>query len=163
MSHYPLPPKHILSLLRKGVVIPAHPLALNSSRKLDEIRQQALTRYYIAAGAGGVAVGVHTTHFEIHDPKISLYEPVLKLASEVVDEGERKVGRPIIKVAGIVGPTSQAVKEAKIASDMGYHAGLVCLSALKGSTTDRLIAHCEKIAEYLPIFGFYPLDAGCRR
>ncbi|MEM2500985.1 MAG: dihydrodipicolinate synthase family protein, partial [Candidatus Bathyarchaeia archaeon] len=93
MSHYPLPPKHILSLLRKGVVIPAHPLALNSSRKLDEIRQQALTRYYIAAGAGGVAVGVHTTQFEIHDPKISLYEPVLKLASEVVDEGERKVGR----------------------------------------------------------------------
>lgn len=155
MSRYPLPPKHILSLLRKGVVIPAHPLALTPDRKLDEKRQQALTRYYIAAGAGGVAVGVHTTQFEIHNPKIGLYKPILKMASEVVDECSSKVGRSIIKVSGIFGPTDQAVEEAKIAADMGYHAGLVCLSALKGASTDKLISHCRKIAEYLPIFGFY--------
>src|SRR6202047_2389738 len=103
-------------LLRKGVVIPAHPLALTAGRKLDERRQRALTRYYLAAGARGVAVGVHTTQFAIHDPKIGLYRPVLELAMEELGSGNA------IRVAGIVGRTPQAVLEARLAAELGYHA-----------------------------------------
>jgi len=155
MDRYPFPPKHILSILRKGVVIPAHPLALTADRKLDYTRQSAITRYYIAAGAGGIAIGVHTTQFEIHDPKIALYKPLLSLTSEVIDECSRKISRPIIKIAGICGSTNQAIQEAKLASDMGYHAGLLSLSALKNFSYDDLVLHSKKIAEFLPIFGFY--------
>ena len=103
--------------LRKGVVIPAHPLALTAGRKLDERRQRALTRYYLAAGAGGVAVGVHTTQFAIHDPKVGLYRPVLELAAEEL-KGSRAV-----RIAGIAGDTPQAVGEAELARGLGYHAG----------------------------------------
>src|SRR5262244_2545712 len=100
--------------LRTGVVIPAHPLALTAERKLDERRQRALTRYYLAAGAGGVALGVHTTQFEIRDPRIGLYEPVLQLAMEEMR------GRDVVKVAGIAGKTPQAVREAEFAAATGY-------------------------------------------
>ena len=116
--------------LQKGQVIPAHPLALTAGLKLDERRQRALTRYYCAAGAGGVAVGVHTTQFELHQPQYGLLEPVLELASATVDEQLRQSPRPFVKVAGIVGDTRQAVREAEVALAHGYDAGLLGLRAL---------------------------------
>src|SRR5437016_14565208 len=106
--------------LSRGVVIPAHPLALNANRQLDERRQRALTRYYIAAGVGGLAVGVHTTQFEIREPQVGLFEPVLKLAAEEMN----RANRPLVRIAGVCGKTAQAVKEAHIAKELGYHAGL---------------------------------------
>ena len=135
--------------LRRGVVIPAHPLALNANRKLDERRQRALTRYYLAAGSGGVAVGVHTTQFEIRDPKVGLYDPVLRLAMEEMRSTDA------IRVAGIVGPTPQALKEAELAAEIGYHAGLLSLAALRHATVPELVTHVRAVASVIPVFGFY--------
>ncbi len=142
-------------MLRAGMVIPAHPLALTEELKLDERRQRALTRYYLAAGAGGIAVGVHTTQFEIHDKKVGLYRPVLELASATVAECERRLPYPVVKVAGIVGRTQQAVEEASIAADLGYHAGLLSLSAFKDATDDEMVRHAKEISAVIPLFGFY--------
>jgi dihydrodipicolinate synthase/N-acetylneuraminate lyase len=133
--------------LREGVVIPAHPLALTAARKLDERRQRALTRYYRAAGAGGVAVGVHTTQFAIRD--VGLYQPVLEIAAEEVRDTE------LIKVAGVVGHTPQAVKEAECAASLGYHAALLSLGALRDATIPELLEHTRTIAQIMPVFGFY--------
>ncbi len=135
--------------LQKGVVIPAHPLALTKDRKLDERRQRALTRYYQAAGAGGVAVGVHTTQFEIREPRFGLFEPVLQLAMEELR------GSDAIKVAGIVGCTPQAVREAEFAARCGYDAGLLSLGALREAPIADMLAHARAVAEVIPLFGFY--------
>jgi dihydrodipicolinate synthase/N-acetylneuraminate lyase len=135
--------------LRKGVVIPAHPLALTAGRKLDERRQRALTRYYLAAGAGGVAVAVHTTQFAIHGPEVGLYRPVLELAMEELRSADA------IRVAGIVGATGPALREARLARDLGYHAGLVSFAALPRATEGQLLEHVRAIAEVIPVFGFY--------
>jgi dihydrodipicolinate synthase/N-acetylneuraminate lyase len=145
----------IQAILASGVVIPAHPLALNSERRFDERRQRALTRYYCEAGAGGVAVGVHTTQFAIRDPKVGHFEPVLTLAVETIRECEQKLGKPMVKIAGICGDTPQAVREAELASRLGYEIGLVSLASMRDATTDRLIAHCLAVAEILPVMGFY--------
>src|SRR5690348_7256154 len=141
--------------LREGVVIPAHPLALNAARKLDERRQRALTRYYCEAGAGGVAVGVHTTQFAIRDPHIGLLEPVLALAAETVKECEQKLSRRIVKIAGVCGATPHALREAELARGLGYDAGLLSLSALRSATISELIEHCRTVSGVIPIFGFY--------
>lgn len=148
-SSFALPPPEILARLRQGVVIPAHPLALTRRRTLDERRQRALTRYYLAAGAGGVAVGVHTTQFAIREA--GLYRPVLELAAEEA----RRLAPGAIRVAGIVGPTPQAVAEASTARELGYHAGLLGLSALRDAPEERLLEHARAVAEVLPLFGFY--------
>jgi hypothetical protein len=140
-------------LLLDGTVIPAHPLVLDNNRQLDVWKQRRLTRYYIESGAGGVAVAVHTTQFEIRDPKYNLFEKVLSLAAEETAAADLK--RPFIKVAGICGPTEQALNEAKIAIKYGYDIGLLSLSAFKNSTEDAIIAHVKKVAEVIPIFGFY--------
>ncbi len=145
----------VQEMLRRGVVIPAHPLALNAARKLDERRQRALTRYYCAAGAGGVAVGVHTTQFAIHDPEIGLLEPVLALAVETTRECEQKLCRRVAKIAGICGETAQAVREAALARRLGYDAGLLSLSALRACTISELIEHCRAVSGTIPVFGFY--------
>jgi len=137
------------TLFRKGVVIPAQPLALTSARKLDERRQRALTRYYLAAGAGGLAVGVHTTQFAIRD--VGLLRPVLELAAEE----ERKSKTLVLKIAGICGPTTQAESEAALARDLGYDIGLLSLAALKDASEDALIAHAKAVGETIPLFGFY--------
>ena len=137
--------------LSEGLVIPAHPLALDRRRRLDERRQRALTRYYLAAGAGGLAVGVHTTQFEIHDDEVGLLQPVLELAAE---EARRSAEHPVM-IAGVVGATSQAVSEARLARDLGYHCALLSLGALKDATEDELIDHARAVADVLPIFGFY--------
>ena len=150
-----MPPAEVLAALRRGLVIPAHPLALTRERKLDERHQRALTRYYLAAGAGGVAVGVHTTQFEIRDPGIGLYRPVLELAAQTVDECERAGSQGAVTVAGICGKTRQAVAEAKTAAELRYHAGLLSLGAMKDAATDELIAHCRAVAEVITLFGFY--------
>ncbi len=155
MPAYPLPPSWVTDNLRAGLVIPAHPLALTQSRKLDERSQRALTRYYAAAGAGGLAVGVHTTQFEIRNPGIGLLEPVLQLASETIDHIEAGSASPLVRIAGICGDTPQALKEARLAHDCHYHAGLLSLAALKDSSEDRLIDHCLAVAEVIPLVGFY--------
>jgi dihydrodipicolinate synthase/N-acetylneuraminate lyase len=135
--------------LREGVVIPAHPLAVGADRKLDERRQRALTRYYLAAGAGGVAVGVHTTQFEIRDPQFGLLEPVLALAMEELR------GCAVVRVAGVCGRTPQAVKEAELAARLGYHAGMLSLGALRDASTAELLDHVRAVASIIPVFGFY--------
>ena len=143
-------PKEVIAQLRRGVVIPAHPLALTEARELDERHQRALTRYYLDAGAGGLAVGVHTTQFEIRD--VGLYEPILRMAAETAAAW---TDRPIIMIAGLVGTTVQALDEADIALGLGYHAGLLSLAAHKGVDEDALIAHCEAVAARIPLVGFY--------
>jgi dihydrodipicolinate synthase/N-acetylneuraminate lyase len=153
MNH-PLEPK-ISELLSRGAVIPAHPLALTAERRLDERRQRALTRYYIDAGAGGVAVGVHTTQFGIREPRVGLFQPVLELAAEEMNRADLLRPEPLLRIGGICGETSQAAQEASLLADLGYHAGLLSLSALKDVDDDALVSHCRSVAEILPITGFY--------
>ena len=141
--------------LLDGQVIPAHPLALTADRKLDERRQRALTRYYVAAGAGGVAVGVHTTQFAIRDPQHALFKPVLELASETVDAAPAEQARPFVKVAGVCGQTAQAVTEVALARTLGYHAGLLSLGVWREADEATLLQHCRYVAEVLPLIGFY--------
>jgi dihydrodipicolinate synthase/N-acetylneuraminate lyase len=143
----------VADALLDGLVIPAHPLALTAERHLDERRQVALTRYYCAAGAGGVAVGVHTTQFTIRSA--GLLEPVLRLAVQAVGEYERRTGRRLVRVAGAVGPTAQAVAEADLARRLGYDGVLLGLAALREASRPELLAHCRRVAEVLPLFGFY--------
>jgi hypothetical protein len=143
-------PTDVLAVLRRGTVIPAHPLALDAERRLDARRQRALTRYYLDAGAGGVAVGVHSTQFAIRDQ--GLYEPVLRMAAETATAW---ASRPVVLVAGLAGRTAQAVAEARVAAGLGYHAGLLSLAALEGANETDLIAHCRRVAEELPLVGFY--------
>src|SRR5436305_2064833 len=123
MSTYPMPDGELLRALRRGTVIPAHPLALTAQRRLDERRQRALTRYYAAAGAGGIAVGVHTTQFAIREAAVALLKPVLELAAETAREHQRRTGRRLIQVAGVCGPTAQATAEARFAVETGYDVG----------------------------------------
>src|SRR5690349_1713675 len=140
--------------LREGQVIPAHPLALDAARKFDERRQRGLTRYYIDAGAGGVAVGVHTTQFAIREPKIGLLRPVFELA---IDEARANVesDRTFAMIAGVCGRTAQACGEAELAAALGYDAGLLSLGGLGDATDEQLLAHCRAVAETIPLFGFY--------
>ena len=137
-------------LIAEGTVLPAHPLALDADRKLDSVHQRALTRYYIDAGAGGLAVGVHTTQFAIRD--VGLYRPVLELAAETASDWTR---RPLALVAGLSGPTRQAIAEADAARGIGYHAGLLSLAAMKSASEDEIVAHCEAVAREIPLVGFY--------
>ena len=152
--HWSELPSDSLAVLRRGAVIPAHLLALDASRQLDARRQRAMTRYYLDAGAGGVAVGVHSTQFAIREA--GLYEPVLELAMQTAREWEPLGGRrPLFMVAGLAGRTEQAVREARVARELGYHAGLLSLAALKGASEDALVAHCEAVAAQIPLVGFY--------
>jgi hypothetical protein len=141
--------------LQRGLVIPACPLALTSDKKLDDRRQRGLFRYYLAAGAGGLAVGVHTTQFEIRDAAIGLLQPVLELAVAEMKKEEMRRGAPVVSIAGVCGRTKQAVAEALQARELGYHAVLLSLGALKRAGEDELIAHCREIAALIPLVGFY--------
>jgi dihydrodipicolinate synthase/N-acetylneuraminate lyase len=143
-------PEDALAVFRAGAVIPAHPLALDADRRLDRRRQRALTRYYLDAGSGGLAVGVHTTQFAIRE--VGLYEPVLELA---VEAATAWTDRPLFLIAGAVGRTDQAVAEARIARSLGYHAVLLSLAAMRGESEDGLIAHCAAVAEEMPLVGLY--------
>ena len=143
-------PPGTLGLLRQGIGIPAHPLALDASRRFDRRRQRALTRYYVDAGAGGLAVGVHTTQFEIREA--GLYAPVLEAAME---DAHGWTERPMVMVAGLAGRTAQAVEEARTAVSLGYHAGLLSLAAMKGTAPEEILAHCRAVAAEIPLVGFY--------
>jgi dihydrodipicolinate synthase/N-acetylneuraminate lyase len=141
--------------LLEGLVIPAHPLALTAARTLDERRQRALTRYYVAAGAGGIAVGVHTTQFGIHDPTVGLLEPVLALAAETVADAAGPADATVVRVAGVVGGTAQAVREAEVARRLGYDVALVSLAAVPDEEPEALVAHMAAVGSVLPVMGFY--------
>jgi hypothetical protein len=143
-------PEQIITTLRRGTVIPAHPLALNGKRELDDRRQRALARYYLDAGAGGLAVGVHTTQFAIRD--VGLYRPVLEIAMRTAADWATT---PPVMIAGLAGNTRQAVGEAEIARDLNYHAGLLSLAAMKGASEDDLIGHAQTVARKIPLVGFY--------
>ena len=149
-KHWSELPTEVLSSLRRGTVIPAHPLALDASRRLDPVRQRALTRYYLDAGAGGLAVGVHSTQFAIRE--VGLYQPVLELAMRSAREWTQ---RSLVMIAGLAGPTAQACAEADTARGLGYHAGMLSLAAMKGASVDELVAHCAAVAERIPLVGFY--------
>jgi hypothetical protein len=151
----PAIPPPVLAALRRGLVIPAMPLALTAARKLDERRQRALCRYYAAAGAGGLAAGVHTTQFAIREPRHGLFGPVLALVAEEMDRADLNRDEPLVRIAGICGPTAQAVAEAEQVRALGYHAGLLSLAALDGAGDPALLAHCRAVAEVLPLVGFY--------
>lgn len=148
-------PKEILSDLNKGVVIPALPLALNSNRKLDERRQRALLRYYLDSGAGGIAVAVHTTQFAIRKAEIGLFTPLLEIANEEFNNFTLKNKRQVIRIAGVIGKTDQATKEAKLALDNGFHAALLSVAAFSDSANNEIIEHCKAVAEIIPVIGFY--------
>jgi dihydrodipicolinate synthase/N-acetylneuraminate lyase len=143
-------PSEIVALLRRGTVIPAHPLALDAARRLDRRRQRALTRYYLDAGSGGLAVGVHATQFAIREA--GLYEDVLKSAAQQVDTWAK---HPVAMIAGLAGKTAQARKEAQLARSLGYHCGMLSLGAMKGASIDELIEHCSAAAAEIPLVGFY--------
>lgn len=145
----------VLSILQRGVAIPASPLALNAQRQLDERRQRALFRYYHAAGVGGIAVGVHTTQFAIRDPKVALFKPVLEIAQEEMRRADETRSEPLVRIAGICGKSGQAISEATLIRELGFHAGLLSLAALPHATEDELIAHCRAVAEIIPLIGFY--------
>ncbi|ULO06884.1 dihydrodipicolinate synthase family protein [Paenibacillus sp. 19GGS1-52] len=143
----------LLRALHEGLVIPAHPLALDENRRLDERHQRALTRYYIASGAGGIAIGVHSTQFEIRDKEHNLYETVLRMAAEEV--AKAGLQRPFIKVAGICGPTEQALKETDIAIGLGYDVALLSMGGLIDWSEEDILKRTEQVAEKLPVIGFY--------
>jgi hypothetical protein len=148
-------PAAIRAALERGVAIPAHPLALTAEGRLDERSQRALTRYYAAAGAGGIAVGVHTTQFAIRDPRVGLLEPVLELAAEEMTRADGDHQEPLVRIGGICGGAGQALAEADLLVRHGYHAGLVSLAALGEADDDALVAHCARVAELIPVVGFY--------
>ena len=139
--------------LLRGTIIPAHPLALNENRTLDERAQRRLARYYIASGAGGIAVGVHSTQFEIRDPEVGLFEKVLDIAIQEVKSSY--INRDFIMVAGICGPVDQAVAEAKIASRLGYDIGLLSMGGLEGWSEKDILERVRRVADHIPVFGFY--------
>lgn len=145
----------VRTALDRGLVIPAHPLALTEDGQFDERRQRALTRYYVAAGAGGLAVGVHTTQFAIRRPDVGLFEPVLALAREEMDRADTTRHVPLVRIGGVCGDTAQACAEAGLLASLDYHAGLLSLAALGAATDDELIAHCREVASCLPLVGFY--------
>lgn len=141
-----------IDAFRRGTVIPAHPLALDAKRRLDERRQRALTRYYLESGAGGVAVAVHTTQFAIHEPERGLLQPVLELAATTAAE---YATRSPIMVAGVCGPTAQAVAEAELAASLGYELALLAPFGTSGLTDDELLERTRAVGEVLPVIGFY--------
>jgi dihydrodipicolinate synthase/N-acetylneuraminate lyase len=145
------------SRLAEGLVIPACPLALSRRRRLDERRQRALLRYYLAAGVGGVAVGVHTTQFAIRDPKVGLFAPVLELAVDVLRRSSKPLPSPkaVVRIAGVCGKTRQATSEAAVARRLGYDCALLSLAAMPEATDRALLEHCRAVAEVIPLFGFY--------
>jgi dihydrodipicolinate synthase/N-acetylneuraminate lyase len=148
-------PVEVLNILHKGVVIPALPLALNSARKLDVRRQRALIRYYLDADAGGIAVAVHTTQFDIRKPEVGLYAPLLDIAREEFDRFVSSAGKPVIRIAGVMGKTDQALRETGLALEKGFHAVLLNVNAFRDASNDEIIKHCKEIAAIIPVFGFY--------
>ena len=147
--------KQALEKLAHGTVIPATPLALDAERKFDEKRQRALLRYYMDAGVGGIAVGVHTTQFAIRDPEIALFRPVLELTAQEMARYEQQSGKTLVRVAGACGPVKQAVEEAALAKELGFDAVLLSPGGLASYSEAELLARTREVAAVLPVMGFY--------
>ncbi len=145
----------VLENVRRGCVIPAQPLALDENRRFSPAHQRAMCRYYIDAGAGGIAVGVHSTQFQIRNPEIGLFKPVLEKTAAFIDEWCGRTGKKILKVGGVCGKTDQAIEEAKFEASCGYDAALVSMGAFAGATVEEMLEHCRAIADVMPIIGFY--------
>ncbi len=145
----------IQGILRRGVAIPASPLALDGHRQPDERRQRGLWRYYAAAGAGGIAVGVHTTQFAIRDPKVGLFRPLLAMAADEMARLDQERSEPLVRIAGICGNTQQAVAEATVARDLRFHVGLLSLGGMRDADEQVLLAHSRAVGEVIPLMGFY--------
>ena len=141
--------------LSRGLAIPACPLALTAARKLDERRQRAVIRYYLDAGAGGLAVGVHTTQFTIRDPRNGLFSPLLRLIAEEIAHADPHRREPVVRIAGVCGPTAQACEEARLVRECRYHAALLSLAGMNGTSEQGLLAHCRAVSEVIPLVGFY--------
>ncbi len=156
MSRIDLPPA-VLQIIRRGTVIPATPLALDARRKFDERRQRALMRYYIDAGVGGIAVGMHFTQFAIRQPGIDLFEPVLRVCADEIDRYAARAGRTIVKIAGFDGRTESARPQAETARRLGYHCGIASMAAFRGATEHDMVRHMRELAQVMPMFGFYLL------
>jgi dihydrodipicolinate synthase/N-acetylneuraminate lyase len=154
MQSYEIP-ANVIGTLKQGVVIPALPLALDKNRKLDDRRQRALIRYYLDAGAGGIAAAVHTTQFAIRNPGIGMYKPVLEIAAEEINNFTTNTGRPVIRIAGVIGRTNQALKESGLAHANKYHAVLLSLAAFRDATNSEILDHCRAVAAVMPVIGFY--------
>ena len=144
-----------LEILRHGTVIPATTLALNDDGSFNEARQRLLIRYYLEAGAGGIATAVHSTQFEIRKPEFNLFERVISIVTDEIDRYETETGKVILKVCGVCGPAEQAVREAKLARSLGFDAVLVSPGGLAHLTEEEMLERARKVAEVLPIIGFY--------
>lgn len=144
-----------LEILKSGTVIPATPLALDENRNFDEYSQRLLMKYYLNCGVGGIATAVHSTQFEIRDPEVQLFEPILKLVSDEIADFENKTGKVIVKVAGVCGKTEQAVKEAELAKKYGYDAVLLSPGGLNDLPESELIERTKAVAGVMPVIGFY--------
>lgn len=144
-----------MKLLAAGTVIPANPLSLDENRQFNEKGQRLLTRYYLSAGAGGIAVAVHTTQFEIRDPRYNLFERVLAVVADEIDRYERESGRTVVRVAGVCGKTEQAVREAETAKKYGYDAVLLSPGGLNDLPESEMIARTKAVAAVMPVIGFY--------
>lgn len=153
-----------LEILHNGTVIPAIPLVLNEDRKFNEKGQRTLIRYYLHCGVGGLAIGVHTTQFEIRKPEIGLFEPLLRLAAEEIDAFEKNTGKTIVRIAGACGPVAQASVESKIAKGLGYDAVLLSPGGLNHLSEKQMIERTEHVAAIMPVIGFYlQIAVGGRR
>jgi len=152
---FPVLPDNVNHTLQKGVVIPALPLALNKDRQFDERRQRALVRYYLDAGAGGIAAAVHTTQFSIRSPEHNLLETILKVAAEEIENYSARNEKAVVKIAGVIGKTAQAIQEAQLASGLGYDAALLSLAVFKDAPNEEMLEHCRSVAEVMPLMGFY--------
>lgn len=144
-----------LEILKAGTVIPATPLALDENRNFDEYSQRLLMKYYLNCGVGGIATAVHSTQFEIRDPEVNLFEPILKLVSDEITDYENKTGKVIVKVAGVCGKAEQAVKEAELAKKYGYDAVLLSPGGLNALSEEELIERTKAVASVMPVIGFY--------
>ena len=144
-----------LEILHGGTVIPAIPLVLDEYRHFDEKGQRRLTRYYLEAGAGGIAIAVHTTQFEIRDPKYNLFEKVISVVADEIAKYEDEIGKVIVKVSGICGEKAQSVNEAKLVLSLGFDAGLLSPGSLHHLTEDEMVDRTKAVAEILPVIGFY--------
>ncbi len=150
-----LNPAALRAILKEGMVIPAIPLALDASRNFDQRRQRALVRYYIDSGSGGIAAGVHTTQFNIRDPRHGLFKPVLGAVAEAVEEWSGRIGRRILKIGGVCGDTKQAIEESTFLKLTGYDAGLLSLAGHAKDSEEMLLEHARRVADLIPVIGFY--------
>ncbi len=148
-----------LAILHEGTVIPAIPLTLDENRKFDSASQRRIVRYYMAAGSGGIAAGVHSTQFEIRNPEHNLLRPVLETVIAEIEAFEKETGKTIVRVAGVCGKIPQACSEALLAKELGYDAVLLSPGGLADLSEEDLLDRTREVAKIMPVIGFYLQEA----